>query len=61
MDQNTDLNVDPDTDPNVDPDPAIFVIGHQDVNKKLIFSAFFLWLFLFEGTLTSFFKIKNTD
>jgi hypothetical protein len=38
----------------MDPDPAIFVINLQDANKKL-FSA----CFLFEGTFTSFCKIKS--
>jgi hypothetical protein len=39
-----------------DPDPAIFVIGLQDANKKLIFKKVFL---LFAGTLTSFFNDKK--
>jgi hypothetical protein len=47
--------MDPDPDPNADPDPAIFVIDLQDANQKLIF---FLIL-LFEGTFTSFSKIKS--
>jgi len=41
-----------------DSDPAIFVISLQDANKKLIFIYFFS-LLLFEGTFTSFFKIKS--
>jgi hypothetical protein len=32
-----------DPDPDADPDPAIFAIGLQDANKKLIFfGSFFL-------------------
>jgi hypothetical protein len=42
----------------MDPNPAIFIIDHQDANKKLIFSTFFC-LILFEGTFTSFFKDKS--
>ncbi len=42
----------------MDPDPTIFVIDLQDANKKLIYSTFFC-LLLFEGTLTSFSKIKS--
>jgi hypothetical protein len=41
-----------------DPDPAIFVIDHQNANKKLIKkinSAYY-----FEGTVTSFFKDKKS-
>jgi hypothetical protein len=40
-----------------DPDPAIFVTGLQDANKKLIFLKFFS--LLFEGAFTSFSKIKS--
>jgi len=40
----------------MDPDPAIFVSDSQDGNKKLIFLTFFL---LFEGTITSFSKLKS--
>ncbi len=49
-----------DPDPDADPDPAIFVtLDLQDANKKLIyFFYFFCWL-LFEGTITSFLKIKS--
>jgi hypothetical protein len=43
----------------LDPNPAIFVIDLQDANKKLTFKTF-LWLLLFEGTLTSFFKDKKS-
>jgi hypothetical protein len=46
-----------DPDPDSDPDPAIFVIDLQDANKKLIKKVF--WLLLFEGTFTSFSKIKS--
>ncbi len=42
----------------MDPDPAIFVIGLQDANKKLIKKKFFR-LLLVEGTFTSFFKDKS--
>jgi hypothetical protein len=42
-----------------DPDPAMFVIDLQDANKKLIYLEFFCSL-LFEGTFTSFYKIKKT-
>jgi hypothetical protein len=38
----------------MDPDPAIFVIGLIDANKKLVFL-----LFLFKGTFTSFFKCSK--
>jgi hypothetical protein len=43
----------------MDPDPAIFVIDLQDANKKLIFNKKFFCLLLFEGTFTSFSKIKS--
>jgi hypothetical protein len=39
----------------MDPDPGIFVIDLQDANKKLIIFC----LLLFEGTVTSFSKIKS--
>jgi hypothetical protein len=42
-----------------DPDPAIFVNDLQDANKKLIFFEKFFCLLLFEGTFTSFLKIKS--
>jgi hypothetical protein len=42
-----------------DPDPAIFGIDLQDTNKKLIFLKKFFCFILFEGTFTSFSKIKN--
>jgi hypothetical protein len=48
--------VDPDVDP--DADPSIFIIDLQEANKKLIKKKFF-WILLFEGTRTSFFKIKS--
>ncbi len=47
----------------MDPDPAIFVIGLQDVNKKLICFKKFIYLVLFEGTFTftfTFFKDKKS-
>jgi len=52
--------MDPDSDPNPDedPDPVIFVIDLQDANKKLIKNKVFC-LLLFEGTFTSFPKIKS--
>jgi hypothetical protein len=45
-------------DPDADPDPAIFVIDLQAANKKKIFKKVFC-LLLFEGTFTSFSKIKS--
>jgi hypothetical protein len=47
-----------DPNPEADTDPAIFVIDLQDAHKKLIFYKFFC-LLLFEGTFTSFSKIKS--
>jgi hypothetical protein len=44
-------------DPDSDPDPANFVIDLQDVNKKLILKN--ILLISFEGTFTSFSKIKS--
>jgi hypothetical protein len=44
-------------DPDSDPDPAIFVIDLKEANKKLILKKFFCFL-PFEGTSTSFFKVK---
>jgi hypothetical protein len=41
-----------------DPDPAIFAIELQDANIKLILKKVFL-LMTFEGTFTSFSKIKS--
>jgi|LakMenEpi03Aug12_release.lakeMendotaPanAssembly.Ray.scaffolds.fasta_scaffold4517472_1 hypothetical protein len=41
-----------------DPDPAIFVGELQDVNNKKQIQRFF-FLLLFEGTFTSFFKVKK--
>ncbi len=48
-------------DPDLDPDPAVFliVIDLQDANKILIFCKTFFCLLLFEGTFTSFSKIKS--
>jgi hypothetical protein len=43
----------------MDPDPAIFAIDLQDANKKQICKKFFR-LLLFEGTFTSFSKIKKS-
>jgi hypothetical protein len=45
-------------DPELDPDPAIFVIDIQDDNKKLPVIKKKVFLLLFEGTITSFFKDK---
>ncbi len=47
-----------DLDPDPDLNPAIFVIDLQDANEKQINKKFF-YLFLFEGTFTSFFKDKK--
>ncbi len=46
-------------DPDSDPGPAIFVIDLQDANKKLILKKVSLLNILFEGTFTSFSKIKS--
>jgi hypothetical protein len=51
------LTMDP--DPDVDSDPAIFGIDIQDINRKVIFSYKFFCLLFFEGTFTSFSKIKS--
>jgi hypothetical protein len=46
-------------DPDADPDPAIFASDLPKIpTKKLIFVQFFC-LLLFEGTCTSFSKIKS--
>jgi hypothetical protein len=45
----------------VDPDPAVFVIDLQDAKKKQIFLNHFFCLSLFEGTFTSFSKIKSQN
>ena len=47
-----------DPDPDLDPDHAIFVIDLQDANKNQLKKKIFC-LLLFEGTFTSFFKIKS--
>jgi hypothetical protein len=47
-----------DPDPDADLDPAIFATDLQDVNKKLVLLKVFC-LLLFEGTFTSFSKIKS--
>jgi hypothetical protein len=44
---------------DLDPDPAIFVFDLQDANKKQ-FISYFICLFFFEGTFTSFFKDKKS-
>jgi hypothetical protein len=51
--------MDPDSYPDADPDPSIFIVDLQDANKKLIFFKFFC-IVLFEGTFTSFFKVKKS-
>jgi hypothetical protein len=51
------MDPNPDSDPDAYPDPAIFVIGLQDANKKQLYKKLFL---LFEGTFTSFFKDKKS-
>jgi hypothetical protein len=45
----------------MDLDPALFGIGFQDANKKLVFSTYFSPLFLIGGTLrvTAIFKEKR--
>jgi hypothetical protein len=51
-----------DPDPDSDQDSAIFVIGLQDANKKLILKKVFLLItLLFKGTFTSFFKDKKSN
>ncbi len=47
-------------DPDSDQDPAIFVSDLQEANKKLFFYSFSAYYLLFEGTFTSFFKIKKS-
>ncbi len=42
----------------MDPDPAIFVIDLEDANKNYFLYKFFC-LLLFEGTFTSFSRIKS--
>jgi hypothetical protein len=41
-----------------DSDPSIFIIDHQDANKKLIKKKF-CCMFVFEVTFSSFFKDKR--
>jgi hypothetical protein len=48
-----------DPDPELAPDPALFDTDLQDDNKKIILLSNFNAYFLFEGTCTSFFKIKS--
>jgi hypothetical protein len=43
----------------MDPDPAIFVVDLQDANKKQFFLRKFFCLLIFEGTFTSFSRIKS--
>jgi len=52
----------PALDPAPDPalDPALFISYLQDANKKFFLFSKFLFLFLFEYTITSFFKDKNS-
>jgi hypothetical protein len=55
MDPESDLNPDPDADLH----PATLVNDLQEANKKLILFIKFFCLLLFEGTFTSFSKIKS--
>ena len=55
MDLDSDPDQDADLDQDADPDPSIFIIDHQDANKKQIFC-----ILLVEGTFTSFFKDKKS-
>jgi hypothetical protein len=48
-----------DPDPDADSDPAIFVIDLPKMPTKCNFFKKFFCLLLFEGTRTSFSKIKN--
>jgi hypothetical protein len=43
----------------MDPDPAVFIIDLQYANKKTNFVKKVFCLLLFEGTFTSFSKIKS--
>jgi ribosomal protein L23 len=47
-----------DPDPDADPDPSIFIIDHQDANKKLIKKSFSAYYFL-EVLLHNFSKVKS--
>jgi hypothetical protein len=49
----------PDPDSDLAPDPAFFVSGWQDANKKFKVLKKFFRLILFEGTFTSVFKNKR--
>jgi hypothetical protein len=51
--------MDPDSDPDPDLDPAIFVIDLPKMQAKNSFKKKFFCLLLFEGTCTSFSKIKS--
>jgi hypothetical protein len=46
-------------DPDPDADPSVFIIDLNDANKKLVFKKKFPCILLFEGTFTSFIKIKS--
>jgi hypothetical protein len=46
-------------DANPAPDPALFVSDHHDASEKYFFCLQDFMLILFEGTFTSFFKIKS--
>jgi hypothetical protein len=52
--------MDPDSNPDPDaiPDPAIFVMGLQDANKKLILEKSFVAFYFLKVHFTSFSKIK---
>jgi hypothetical protein len=51
--------MDPDLDPDADPDPVIFVIDLPKMPTKNNFFKKIFCLLLFEGTCTSFSKIKS--
>ncbi len=53
------MDLDLDSDPDADPDPAIFVIDLSKMLTKGKFFNKFFCLLLFEGTCTSFSKIKS--
>ncbi len=53
------MDPDPDSDPDPDPDPAIFVIDLPKMQAKNSFFKKVFCLLLFEGSCTSFSKIKS--
>jgi hypothetical protein len=54
-----DSDPDPSISADTDPDPSIFVITFKTPTKNLFFIKKFFCLLLFEGTFTSFSKIKS--